>query len=340
VQAVSAAVFFDVHDDLVDPKTLEALAAEIQAVEEELRGQVDSEVELVRRVGTHTLSAGGKRLRPALVAVSASATGLPFDRARVRRLGACMELIHMATLLHDDVIDNAVTRRGLPTAGSVYGGTASILSGDALLAKSMSILAEDGDLEIIRNVSNAVVQLAEGEVAELESRGRFDLTEREHLEILKRKTARFMQSCCQVGGLCARAPLSAVQALGEYGLHLGLAFQIADDLLDYRGDQSRTGKPRATDFREGCPTLPLIRLIPKLSPLEREQAMAMFGNGVADKEIELICAWMETRGAFAEAQKLAQDSVARAVESLACLPDGEGRRLLVAAAEFAVRRSG
>ncbi|HEY0867885.1 MAG TPA: polyprenyl synthetase family protein, partial [Fimbriimonas sp.] len=207
----------------IQPDLLESISDEVARVEEELQRQVGSQIELVQKVGRHTLKAGGKRLRPALVTLAARATGLEFDPERTRRLGACMELIHMATLIHDDVVDNSSTRRGRPTAAVEFGNTASILSGDVLLAKAMLLLAQDGDLDIIRCVSEAVVDLAEGEVRELEVRGEFDLEEETHLEVLRLKTATFIAVCCEVGAIVAGAASTVRQALHSYGNQIGMA---------------------------------------------------------------------------------------------------------------------
>lgn len=322
----------------IDPQLLAQIAKEVALVEEELEHQVESQVRLVREVGVHTLRAGGKRLRPALVGLVAGATGCGFDPDRTRKLGACMELIHMATLVHDDVIDHAATRRGVSTASAVYGNTASILSGDVLLSKAMAILAEDGDLQIIRNVSRAVVDLAEGEVRELESRGNFDLPEAEHFEILRQKTATFIQTCCEVGALAAGASGEVIEAAGRYGYHLGMAFQIADDLLDYRGFETVTGKPKATDFREGCATLPLIALRDKLTENESQIVKAKFGNGVTDDELRLICDWMRARGAFQDAEQAAMKHVEEAKAALSVLPESGRRELLDAVADLVASR--
>jgi octaprenyl-diphosphate synthase len=249
-----------------------------------------------------------------------------------------MEMIHMATLIHDDVIDNAPTRRGKDTASAVYGNTASILSGDVLLAKAMMLLAMDGDLSIIRTVSESVVDMAEGEVRELETRGDFDLGEKDHLVTLEMKTASFIQCCCEVGAILAEAPLSIRQAMRSYGYHVGMAFQIVDDLLDYRGDKAKTGKPLATDFREAQATLPLIYLRPLLSESEAQVARTKFGNGITDDEIRMICNWMDTRGAFAKAEASARAHVDQALECLNHLPDTATRDLLRAVAEYVVLR--
>lgn len=314
-----------------------AVGAAIAGVEEELQRVLTSQVRLVEQVGLHTLNAGGKRLRPALISLCAAATELPFDTARARRLGACMELIHMATLIHDDVIDNAPTRRGVATASAVFGNTPAILSGDALLAKAMVILAEDGDLDIIRQVSSVVVELAEGEVRELEVRGKFELSEAEHREILRMKTATFIQCCCELGARVSGAPAETRQALGVFGHEIGMAFQLADDLLDYRGGKE-TGKQRAGDFTEGCATLPLILLRDHLTESERSFVATKFGEHSTDEELDLICAWMEERGAFSGAQAAAEGHINRAIEAIAALPNSPHKALLREVAGFVVQR--
>jgi octaprenyl-diphosphate synthase len=316
------------------PELMAQIETEIRLVEEELRQQVGSQVKLVREVGRHTLDAGGKRLRPALVSLCAEALGRPFDKDRARKLGASMEMVHMATLIHDDVIDNAPTRRGRPTASTIFGNTASILSGDVLLSKAMAILAVDGDIEIIRCVSNAVVEMAEGEVLELQTRGTFDLAEQDHFEILRMKTSVFIKACCEVGAMVAGSSPEEREALATYGHHIGMAFQVVDDLLDYRGDQVKVGKRQATDFREGCATLPLIYLRESLTESEQELTRDRFGNGVTDDEIRMICDWMDSRGAFKRAADTAEGHVQDAIAALAPLPSSPQKELLGAVAQF------
>jgi octaprenyl-diphosphate synthase len=335
---VSSAAFASQLEQQVRPEVLARLAEEIGFVERILEERLDSEVGLVRETGRHTLRAGGKRLRPALVALAAEATGLPFDLDRTRRLGACMEMIHMATLMHDDVIDRAGTRRGIETAAARFGNTASILTGDVLLAKAMAILAEDGDLEIIRNVSEAVVDLAEGEVHELETRGNPRLSREEHFQILRRKTATFIASCCQVGALAACSPPETVSALGEYGEAMGMAFQIADDLLDYASEGQATGKPRWTDFCEGCPTLPLILIWEALTEEERGLIEQGFGNGPLGMELDGFEKVLRSRGAFEAAEAAAREFVCRAYSALEKLPETSARELLWAVADYVVWR--
>lgn len=334
---MSVAAFFGELGER-ESAVLTELTGDVSAVEEELEKQMVSRVPKVEQIGMHTLVAGGKRLRPAFLALSARATARPYEVARTRRLGACMEMIHMATLIHDDVIDNAATRRGRETASAIHGAAASVLSGDVLLSRAMSILAQDADLEIIRNVSQSVAEMAEGEVRELSGRHDFDLDESEHLEVLHMKTAAFIESCCEVGAMVAGASVDERHALREYGYHVGMAFQIIDDLLDYRADHEVTGKPRATDFREGCATLPLIYLRPALTEHEGEVARRKFGNGVTDDELMMICDWMRDRGAFDRAQAKAQAHAEEAIGRLEILPDTPARALLQAAAEYVVAR--
>lgn len=335
---MTASALIDLSNGRIRPELLVQVSEEVAFVEAELDRQMHSQVAMVKNVSHHTLDAGGKRLRPAFVALSAKATGLPYDEERSRKIGACMEMIHMATLIHDDVIDNSATRRGRDTASAVYGNTGSILAGDVLLAKAMRILAEDGDLAIIRTTSHSVVEMAEGEVRELETRLQFDLEESSHLEILRLKTASFIQCCCEVGALIAGASGEIQQALHDYGHHVGMAFQIVDDLLDYRGDKAKTGKPQATDFREGQATLPLIYLRDKLSEQEASVARQKFGSGVTDDEIRMISGWMATRGSYQEAEQLAIHHVAEALSALAKLPETPSRDLLETVAHYVIKR--
>lgn len=314
------------------------IAADIDAVEKELRRQVGSDVRSVAESLATTLEGGGKRLRPVFLILSARATGLEFSRTRAIQLGACMEMIHMATLIHDDVIDEAPTRRGRPTAASAHGNTLAILSGDVLLAKAMTLLAEDGDLNIIRTASRMVTEMAEGEAREVEVRNQFDLDREEHLRILRMKTAAFVECCCMVGAMVAGASAESVDALGRYGHHLGIAFQIVDDVLDFRGSTRKTGKAVATDYREGCATLPLIELKGSLSPSELESVRHGFGGEPTDQEIQQIIRWMEERGAFDRALEQAKQHLALAMDALGQLPKNSHRHLLEAAGDFVVRR--
>ena len=324
-----------------DPGTTAAvaqLAPLVCAVEAELETQTRSTVATVESVGTVTLSGGGKRLRPALAALAAFATGQTVDDGRLVKLGTALELVHMATLIHDDVIDESQTRRGRPTAASLHGNTAAILSGDVLLARAMRLLALDGDLEVIRAVSEAVVNLAEGEVLELEARGVLHLDRTNHLRILEKKTAALISCSAHVGSLVAGADAKVQTAVTAYGHHLGMAFQIADDILDFRGDHRKTGKPWATDFREGQSTLPLVFLLDHLSSDETSFVESLFGGLVKDSDLDQICGWMHERGAFDQASLAAREASDKAIKCLQPLEDTPYRSLLTSVARFVVDR--
>lgn len=335
---MSTASFFAAVEGRVPASSLLEVGSAVACAEDVLRAEVGSIVESVRGCGEQTLLGGGKRLRPALAVIAARATGLPFDLERTVHVGAALEMIHMATLVHDDVIDQADTRRGRPTASAVFGNTAAVLSGDVLLARAMGLLARHSDIGIIQMVSAAVVEMAEGEVRELECRGDIGLSEEEHMRVLRMKTAAFIECCCRVGARMADADKGVEDALGDYGHNLGLAFQVVDDLLDFRGDQAKTGKPVATDFREGQATLPLIYLLRTLDETEAVFATEKFGNGVTDAEIAMLVGWMAERGAFDAASDQAEQFVARAVKALDALPESDDRLLLETVARFVVER--
>jgi octaprenyl-diphosphate synthase len=335
---MTASAFQALTQGRVQQELLDQLATVVAEVESELNIQTASAVSLIQKVGRLTLSAGGKRLRPAFISLCASAVGGDYSRERVRKLGAVMEMVHMATLIHDDVIDHSPTRRGQPTAARVYGNTESILSGDVLLAKAMLLLAQDGDIAIIRGVSESVVEMAEGEVRELEVRGDFDLDEARHIEVLRLKTASFIRGCCEAGGYLANATPQQIEALREYGTAIGLAFQIVDDVLDYRGKGSETGKAQAVDFREGQATLPLIRLRSLVSEEELQVLRLKFGGGVTDDEIRMICGWMESRGAFTSCEETAHVYLRKALSALEALPPSPSRDLLAAVGDFVIER--
>jgi octaprenyl-diphosphate synthase len=190
----------------------------------------------------------------------------------------------------------------------------------------------------MRSVSEAVVDMATGEVRELELRGEFNLSEEDHLDVLRRKTAAFIEACCEVGVVIAGGSETARHSLKKYGHHIGLAFQIVDDLLDYQGDQAKTGKPVATDFREGQATLPLIYLREQLSEAESMIAKQGFGNGASDDDVRMIADWMQTRGAFEKARRTAVEHVHLALDALKPMPPSPSLELMVAVAEYVLNR--
>src|SRR5687768_14737859 len=255
---------------------LELVKPDLAAIEDRLNREIASDVRSVYSLSGHVLCAGGKRLRPAMVALSAQAINSNADSARVQTVGAAVELVHMATLVHDDVVDDTSTRRGHPTANAVFGNGIAVLTGDYLLAKAMRLLALDGDLRIIRTVSDITIEMSEGEVMELAAAGDPNLSLASYFEILRKKTAVFVEGCCRCGALIAGADSEREAALAQYGYHLGMAFQIADDLLDYTGDPSVTGKPLGSDLRDGRATLPFLYALQ--GGIDSERLGRLFGN--------------------------------------------------------------
>ena len=322
----------------VPPAVLASVSDHLKRVEQVLQAETRSEVAIVEKVGSLTLDAGGKRLRPALVAVSACASGNSPDPYRMAHIGACLEMIHMASLVHDDVMDGALTRRGRPTAGATVGNEAAILSGDALLARAMGLLARDGDLRIIRETADAVVKTVEGQVQEIGSRGQESLTANEYLTTIDGKTGAIIEACCRAGARLAEATVDRVSALARYGRHIGRAFQIVDDLLDYRGDHRKTGKPWATDLREGCATWPYIDLLDHSTPAEREEWVRLLGRVEADAQVEKISLAMKKAGSFTRVAEAARAEVAAAKASLGALGVSAHVHLLDAVADFVVER--
>jgi len=332
-----SAIYLDAAREIAGSLAAE-LAQDVLRAEAVLHRALESDSELVRTIGNHVSDAGGKRIRPLFVSLGARATALEYDVDRVAALGACMEMIHMATLIHDDVIDGSDTRRGRRTACDIYGNTAGILTGDVLLARAMDILAKDGDLQIIRLVSKAVVEMATGEVMEVEARGHFDLDQDRYLDILRRKTATFLGACCRTGAIAAGCANDLCSAMEKYGESVGMGFQIADDLLDFRGLIEMTGKPRATDFREGCATMPLIHLRAQLNIEEREYVKSKFGNGVADSDLDRISTWMSERESYELTERDARAFVEQAKEALKHVPCVPIAELLARVADLMVSR--
>jgi octaprenyl-diphosphate synthase len=318
---------------------LDLIAPDLEAVEERLRSEIISEVRKVQALGGHVLSAGGKRLRPAMVSLAARAINPEPDVERVVLVGAAVELVHMATLVHDDVIDNTSTRRGLPTANAVYGNGVAVIAGDFLLARAMKVLAADGDLRLMRIVSEVTVEMSEGEVMEVLATGDPSIS-REHYElILLKKTAAFVQGCCRCGAVLGGATEEQETALGEFGRHVGLAFQVADDLLDYTGDPAATGKPVGSDLREGRATLPFLLGLERAQSEERDRLLSAFANPELDgAEMSCIVSLLERCGVFEDVRKAARTHVDRAAAALTLLPPTRARDCLQALMDYVVHR--
>lgn len=317
----------------------EYIRPDLDAVEVRLDEAIGSDVRTVSTLTHHILRAGGKRLRPAMVALAARVQVPDIATTRVARIGAAVELIHMASLVHDDVVDATATRRGKPTANSLFGNSVAVITGDYVLAQAMRLLAEDDDVRLARVLSEIMCAMTEGEVMEITATGRHDLPMPEYLEILRKKTAIFLEGCCRCGAIIARADACLENALAQYGYRLGMAFQLADDLLDYIGDPETTGKPRGSDLKDGRATMPFLLAVEEATPEDRAQLLAAFGDATLDDAAVLeICTLIASYNGFDRTRDFAQEQVELAADALAALPPTQARDCLQALTSYVVQR--
>jgi octaprenyl-diphosphate synthase len=245
----------------------ELVAEDMGAVNQLIIRRMESHVPLIPQLAGHIIAAGGKRLRPILTLASSRLCG--YDGTRHLKLAASVEFIHTATLLHDDVVDASDLRRGGPSANALFGNEASVLVGDFLFSRAFQLMVEDGSIDVLRILSTASAVIAEGEVLQLMTTNNSATSEQAYLEVVRAKTAELFAAACRIGAVVAGRPSSEEEALRTYGLNLGIAFQIIDDVLDYSAEQARLGKTVGDDFREGKVTLPVILAINRGSEAER-----------------------------------------------------------------------
>ena len=312
------------------------VADDLQQVDAEIRRQLESDVALVNQIGQYIVGGGGKRLRPLAVLLAARAAGASGRRHIVA--AAVIEFIHTATLLHDDVVDDSHQRRGRDTANDVFGSAASVLVGDFLYSRSFQMMVDIGLLRVMEVMAHATNTIAAGEVLQLMNAGDPDTTEERYLEVIYRKTARLFESGAQVAAIVAGAPDAVERALADYGRHLGNAFQLVDDALDYRGDAAELGKNLGDDLAEGKPTLPLIHALRHGTP----EQVALIRQAIEEggsRDIVPVRAAIESTGGLDYTARLARSEADLAVRALAGVPESAYREALAALAEFAVSRS-
>jgi Geranylgeranyl pyrophosphate synthase len=251
-------------------------------VEELMEGYLYSEVSLIPEVFNHLLGSGGKRLRPILLLISSDLCGHKGEKCHF--LSAVIEFIHTASLLHDDIVDHAKTRRGKASANDIWGNSVCVLVGDFFYSKSYHLMTDYGNLSIMKLLSSAAAAMSEGEVFQLTKVGDTSLTEREYLSVIEKKTAILISATCAVGGILADAPETKIEALTGFGMRLGMAFQITDDTLDYIATEDEFGKAIGADLREGKITLPLIHTLKKCSPGDKNLIRKVINSKELDKE--------------------------------------------------------
>jgi len=284
------------------------------------------------------LSAGGKRLRPALLLLAAKARS--YSGARGVDLAVAIELIHTTSLIHDDVIDNADMRRGIRSLNSQWGNKASVLAGDHLYSRAVSILTEDGDLDVVRSIARTVSKMTGSETSQSLSENDLNVTEEEYMSIIAGKTASLMSCACRVGAMLGGTGSSEIGGLGEYGLNLGMAFQLTDDLLDLVGEEETLGKPLGNDIRDGKLTLPFIRAISLADQKDREWMVDAFRSGEVDTAVLSRMGEMVAKyGGIDYTLEKARRYGAACKEGLRSLPESESRASLAMLADYVVERA-
>jgi len=321
------------------PPTLAQIQAPVQArldrVVDEIRRIVVADFGPIGEINEYLLQLRGKLFRPSLLLLCNEVGGQPSERADT--LGALIELIHLATLVHDDAVDHSVMRRGMPTVNAMWSHQIAIIMGDYLYSRSVTELARLGDLEPIRVLAEASNAMSVGEMRQLASHEALEFSEKDYFQLIHCKTASLIAAACELGALAG--PTQHREALGRFGHELGMAFQIVDDLLDYTADESITGKPSGLDLREHKVTLPLIAILPSLSAAERAELEAFFAHGEPDDAmIAPIVQLVTERGGLDYARAKAQEFAQRAATALEGLPEGPALDALRDSIVYAIER--
>jgi octaprenyl-diphosphate synthase len=318
-------------------RLLDLIAPKLEMVEEELRRNFRSKIKTIADVGDHILGGGGKRLRPALLLLVSKM--LRYDGYRDVVYGAVVEFIHTATLVHDDIIDEADVRRGRTSINYGWGNNLTVLVGDYIFMHSMAMALAEGNLEILRLLSDATIKMIEGEILGTEQNGRADLTREDYFDIVNRKTAALFGATCRIPGYLVDIPEAHAQALFNYGYNLGVCFQLIDDLLDFTSSTEVLGKPALSDLKEGKTTLPLILAMPRATQRERELitrvATSKSFDGVDPAEIVAIVHRYDT---VEETREIAREYANKARAALAPFGDSPARETLEMALDFVMER--
>lgn len=314
---------------------LDVVKPDFEAVNALIIDELGSNVELIENIGSYLIDAGGKRLRPIVALLGARACGYQGDQHLL--LAAVVEFIHTATLLHDDVVDTSELRRGRHTANVEFGNAASILVGDFLYSRAFQLMVRIGDIEVMRVLADATNTISEGEVLQLINAGNPAVTKAEYEEVIRKKTAELFAAATHTSALLSRAHSEEVSALQAYGHHLGMAFQLVDDALDYSGDSAEMGKNVGDDLTEGKVTLPLIHAMNGASIDEAQLIRsAIVSKGNAD--LKLILAIVHETGALDYTFAVAREQTDQALSAIAKLKPSRERDALTALAEYAIER--
>ncbi|MBD3816128.1 MAG: polyprenyl synthetase family protein [Halothiobacillus sp.] len=314
----------------------ELAAPDMARVNTVIQTKLASDVALINQLSRYIIGAGGKRFRPMVLMLAAKALGGKSPWAA--QMAAVVELIHTATLLHDDVVDESTLRRGRDTANALFGNAASVLTGDFLYSRAFEMMVEVQEPRVMAILAQATNRIAEGEVLQLMNMGDADVSEERYVDVIIRKTATLFAAATQLAAVLEGQPEEMEAALTAYGLHLGTAFQLIDDVLDYTGDEAHTGKHVGDDLAEGKPTLPLIIAMQRGD----EATVALIRRAVTEQDasdIQAICRAIEHTGALAYTAHLAQAEADRAKQAINAVPDSPFKEALLALADAAVARN-
>jgi octaprenyl-diphosphate synthase len=315
----------------------EPIRADLEKVDEEFGRHVQSQVDLIPKIGNYIQTSGGKRIRPAVLLMASRLSGYQGDRAVL--YAAVVEFIHTATLVHDDIIDDSDLRRGRLAVHSRWGNDITVLLGDYLYIKSMALALTHDTLEIVRVLCDVTLKMIEGELYQLTKNGDADITEEEHFDIIRRKTAYLFGGCGQIGGMLGNVSSEREQALREYGFNLGITFQLVDDLLDFTGDTRAVGKPVGGDLREGKVTLPLIHMM-RQSP---DGAASIVRSVIASRSISTdewneLLRGLKEHASIDYAYRRAVEFAERAKKPLYAFPPSAERDALLALPDYVLAR--
>ena len=319
-------------------KILIQVKNDLEEIEVALQQNLNPHLDLVSQIAGHILFSGGKRLRPLLMVLSARICGYKGDYDKA--FSIIFEYLHAATLLHDDLVDEATLRRGKPVANSIWGNAAAVLVGDFLLARSLAIAAETKQPDVIKVVSGITENMSQGEIHQLMRKGSLDLTEAEYMEIIKRKTAVLFQGTCRSGALISDVSLTKETALSDYGFNLGIAFQMVDDLLDYTLDTVTLGKEVGADLKEGKLTLPVIYSLKSADEKDRTRMENIIKNkNFSVNDFETLIKMIDKYGGQLYTQNLATEYVQNAKEALAVFQNSKTKEVLLMIADYTLSRN-
>ena len=316
---------------------LDLVASDLTAVNEVILGRMESNVARIPELAGHLIASGGKRLRPMLTLASARLCG--YEGRQHVLLAACVEFIHTATLLHDDVVDESALRRGSPTANAVWGNQSSVLVGDFLFSRAFQLMVDAGSLKMLGILSEAAARIAEGEVLQLITTNDTSTTEDAYLDVIMAKTAPLFAAACRVGAVMCGRPREEEEALTSYGRNLGIAFQLVDDVLDYSAREQTLGKTIGDDFREGKITLPVILAYRRGNDTDRAFWHRTLGEGQQEPaDLDHALMLLQRHGALAETLDRARHYSAIARDALLIFPDSKVKDAMLAVIDFCIER--